>query len=211
MGWFVLLAFAVIALAALIRFARLPRSALELAVAAILIGVGGYAWQGTPGQPGSPVEPRGIPRTPPDPQAIAIRRDMTGQFGADQQWLDLADTLIARGETQTAIVAVRSGLRDNRNSPALWVGLGNALVAHGDGFVSPAAEFAYRRAAQLSPQSPAPPFFYGLALSGQGRLEDADKVWRSLLARTPVDAKWRPELEERLKIVDQALTARATP
>jgi cytochrome c-type biogenesis protein CcmH len=165
MAWLVLLVMAVAAFVALLRYGRLPRSAIELVGAAILVGVVGYAFQGSPTQTGSSVEARQVQRMAPDPGAIAIRRAMTGRFGADAQWLDLADVLIARGETQTAIIAVRSGLRDNRYSSALWVGLGNALVAHGDGFLSPSAEFAYRRAAQLSPKSPAPPFFYGLSLA----------------------------------------------
>lgn len=211
MGWVAIVAFALASFAALVRFGRLPRSAVEIAGAAIVVGLVGYAFQGNPQLPGSPVEARGVQRLPPDPGAIEIRRAMTGQFGADAQWLDLADVLIARGETQTAIVAVRSGLRDNRMSPALWVGLGNALVAHGDGFLSPAAEFAYRRAAQLSPKSPAPPFFYGLALAQQGKLKEAADIWRALLARTPSEAKWRGAVTERLTAIDQALTADALP
>lgn len=211
MAWVVVFAFAAVVLIVLLRFARLPRSALEIAVVAVIVALVGYAFQGAPEKPGSPVEAAGVQRTQPDPGATDIRRAMTGRFGADAQWLDLADVLIARGETQTAIVAVRSGIRDNRNSVALWVGLGNALVAHGDGVLSPAAEFAYRRAAQISPKSPAPPFFYGLALARAGKFDEAAQIWRSLLARTAPGAQWRPAVAERLAALDQAITANESP
>ena len=44
----------------------------------------------------------------------------------------------------------------------LWVGLGNALADHA-GTMTPAAELAFARAAELAPGYPAPPFFLGLA------------------------------------------------
>jgi cytochrome c-type biogenesis protein CcmH len=49
----------------------------------------------------------------------------------------------------------------------LWIGLGNALVDHAHG-LTPPAEFAYKRAAELAPGHPAAPFFYGLALARSG-------------------------------------------
>jgi cytochrome c-type biogenesis protein CcmH/NrfG len=42
-------------------------------------------------------------------------------------------------------------------------GLGNALVLHADGMMTPAAELAFQRAAKLAPDHPGPKFFYGLA------------------------------------------------
>jgi len=211
MGWGIMLGMTAIALVALLRFARLPRSAVEITLAVVLIAVVGYAFQGKPREPGSPVAAAGVERMPSDPGAIEIRRAMTGRFGTEAQWLDTADAFIARGETQTAIVLIRSGIRDNRTSVPLWVGLGNALVAHGDGFLSPAAEFAYRRAAQISPGSPAPPFFYGLALVQAGKFQEAAGVWRALLARTPPTAKWRPAVAARLAALEGAITAGAAP
>lgn len=193
-GWITLLAFAVLAFALIWRFGKLPRHTLELAAAMILIGIAGYAWQGTPGQPGVTMAAQEKPGRAIDALLVQTRQQMSGRFGADQQWLDSSERFIALGQTQLAVLLIRSGLRDNRNSPALWVGLGDALVAHGDGLVSPAAEFAYRHAGQLAPNDPAPPFFYGVALARSGRAKDALAQWKPLLARAPANAPWRETL-----------------
>jgi cytochrome c-type biogenesis protein CcmH len=194
MGWLALFGVVAIAFALVWRYGNLPRHALEIAGAMLLLGVAGYAWQGAPDQPGVSLDAAERPGRPADALLVEIRQQMAGRFGPDAQWLDLTDRLIEMGQTQTAVVAVRSGLRDNRTSPALWVGLGNALVAHGNGLVSPAAEFAYRRAANLSPEDPEAPFFYGYALAKSGQADKALAVWKPLLARTPEKASWRPRL-----------------
>ena len=77
----------------------------------------------------------------------------------------------------------------------MWIGLGNALVDHAHG-LTPPAELAYRRAAELAPDSPAPPFFYGLALARSGDREAAVSLWRNVLAKAPPDASWRPLVEQ---------------
>jgi cytochrome c-type biogenesis protein CcmH len=209
MGFLALFSLICAAFAALWRFGGLPRAALELVGAALFLGIAGYAWQGTPDEPGTNMTAMEKPGRPTDEVLAETRRQMSGRFGTDQQWLDVSDRFLELGQTQTAVLLARSGLRDNRNSPALWVGLGNALVAHGDGLVSPAAEFAYRRAAQLSPGDPAPAFFYGVALAQSGQTERAARVWRALLARSPQDAPWRPQLTAKLAEIDAI--ARAQP
>ncbi|RYD42391.1 MAG: cytochrome c biogenesis factor, partial [Sphingomonadales bacterium] len=87
----------------------------------------------------------------------------------------------------------------------LWVGLGNALAAHGGGVMSPAAALAFDEAAKRDPSHPAPPFFAGLALAQGGDLKGAETVWSQLLARSPADAPWRADLEMRLTQLRQAL------
>lgn len=184
------------------RFGRLHRGTIELVGAALLIGIAGYAWQGRPGEPGQPVKAvtEGVEI---DPALVAQRKALTGQFGTEAQWLDYADTLERLGQTRLAVVAMQSGLRENPKSANLWVGLGNALVVHGGGMMSPSAEFAFQRAADLAPEHPGPPFFFGLALAQSGRFDDADRIWTALLARTPPDAPWRADLVSRLNELKQ--------
>ncbi|MBA3897558.1 MAG: cytochrome C biogenesis protein [Sphingomonadaceae bacterium] len=210
MSWLVLLAFAAIAFAALWRWGRLPRFGLELTAAALCVAVAGYAWLGSPGIPAHPVESREAMGAV-DPQLIATRKSMMGQFGTDAQWLDFADTLGKLGQSRAAVTAMRSGIRDDPRSADLWVGLGNALVAHADGLVTPAAEFAFQRAAHLSPEHPGPPFFFGLALAQNGRTAEAGEIWRALLARTPANAPWREDLLARLMSIGEMTTGAAKP
>lgn len=54
MGWLFLIVLAALTFGALWKSGRLDRTALELAAVAILIGVAGYTWQGTPDLAGSP-------------------------------------------------------------------------------------------------------------------------------------------------------------
>jgi cytochrome c-type biogenesis protein CcmH len=203
MGWGILLALALGSFALLWRYAKMPRSALELTGAALLLGVAGYAWQGAPTQPGINIQSREA-ESKLDPRTADSRKNMMGQFGNEAQWMDYADTMTRMGATQTAVLAMRSGIRDNPKSPNLWVGLGNALVAHGDGFVSPAARFAFDRAAQLSPKHPGPPFFLAVALAGQGQREEAARIWQGLLDRAPKDAPYRADIEARLASIGGA-------
>ena len=203
MAWGIVAGLVVITFAVLWRFARLPRYAVELTAAAILLGIGGYALQGSPSQRGISVTARDAPNKL-DPALVSSRQNMMGRFGNEAQWLDYSDTMMRMGQTQMAVLAMRSGIRDNPKNPDLWVGLGNALVAHGGGLVSPAARFAYEQAARLSPKHPGPPFFLGVALAQEGKTEEAAKMWTDLLARSPANAPWRADLEARLAAIGGA-------
>lgn len=59
MGWIFAFVFAALAWGALYLSGRCPRMALELAAALLLVGIAGYAWQGSPDMPGNPVHPAG--------------------------------------------------------------------------------------------------------------------------------------------------------
>lgn len=204
MTWLFVLGFAVFAVAALWRVGKLPRTGIELTIAAVLIGIAGYVWQGSPMQVGTPVERKDKAMRPLDVSLRALRAATTNQYGDAAKVAEFADTLDRMGLTREAVLAVRTGLRKDPDNPDLWVALGNALVAHGGGVLSPAAEYAFRYAGQLSPTNPAPPFFMGIALVNSGRMEDAAQIWRSLLARAPRDAQWRPDLQARLAAIEGA-------
>lgn len=202
-AWIGALALAVIAISALWRFAVLPKGALELVLAAVVVGLAGYAWQGQPGIAGVSVQSR-EQAVPPDPQAVAIRRMMTNAYGDAAKVAEFADTLDRMGMTREAVIAVRTGIAKDPKNPELWVAMGNALVAHGGQTTSPAAEFAYKRAAALAPAHPAPPFFLGLAQAQSSKFEEAGTTWRALLARAPTDAPWRRDVEIRLAALEMA-------
>jgi cytochrome c-type biogenesis protein CcmH/NrfG len=202
MGWLLIALLAALVLLALWRVAGFGRLTLQLTGAALLIGMAGYAWQGRPALAGSPVPPPAREELPESAFAQA-RETMLGAVDRASFWLRMADSYHRRGDTYSAAAILRSGIRAHPDDPDLWVGLGNALIIHGDGMMTPAAELAFRRAAAIAPDHPGPKFFYGLALAQGGRLDEAERIWLSLLASAPADAEWRPMVVQRLQMIEQ--------
>jgi len=203
MGWIFLLALALIVFAALWRFARLEGAGLQLVGAAMLIALAGYAWQGRPNLAGSPTR-AAEQREVPENAFSAMRHDMLGRFDNADAWLTMADTYLRAGDTEGAAQLIGAALKAHPDNATLWIGYGNALVLHAGGLMTPAAELAFRRAAALAPRHPAPSFFYGLSLAQGGRLDEAEAIWRRLLATAPPGARWRGQVEEQLMLLERA-------
>lgn len=209
-GWLLFLGLALVVLGLLWRFARFDAAALQFLGAALLLALAGYAWQGRPGMPGRPKPPPEKMRLP-DSEFAATRRDVLGQFDRAGTWLTIAESYQRRGDTKSGVDIIRNGLRRGRRDPDLWVGLGNALVLHAGGLMSPAAQLAFARAEEIAPGHPGPRFFYGLALAQTGRIDEAEQVWRQLLAALPEDVSWRGLVEERVRMIEDARAAGRLP
>lgn len=197
MIWLWVMLAAALTIAGIFWLGKLPPAARPLAGAAIMLGLAGYALQGSPSLAGKPVakaaEPEGFG------EAITDRQQgMADRFGPAAQWIAMSDGLARTGKTELAAKTLEKGLEKYPDNVDLWVGLGNALVAHGGGMMSPAAALAFDEAAKRDPTHPGPPFFAGLALAQSGDLRGADAVWSQLLERSPEGAPWRPDLEMRL-------------
>jgi Flp pilus assembly protein TadD len=134
----------------------------------------------------------------PDSAFALEREKLLNKFGSDADVLGTADAFHRQGLNLYAIGIIKGALAKRPKSPDLWVGLGNALVIHGQGVMSPAAQLAFERAAALAPDHPGPPFFLGLAYAQAGQFDRAEQTWRALLDRSPADAPYRAELEQRL-------------
>lgn len=203
MGWIAMLVLLLATGAVLWRFVSGDRAALQFLAAALLLALAGYSWQGRPGLEGRPKPPPERQRLP-DSEFAATREAMLGRFDYASTWLTIAESYQRRGDTWSGAQVIRSGLRESPNNADLWVGLGNALVLHGDGMMSPAAQLAFQRAAQLAPDHPGPRYFYGLALAQGGQYDEAERIWRELVAAAPPDAQYRRLIEERLQALEQA-------
>jgi cytochrome c-type biogenesis protein CcmH len=210
MGWLFILLFSAAILLASWRVAKFDRASLQMLGAALLAAMAGYAWQGRPELSGRPAAAP-VEQQLPDSDFATIRNGMMERFNTASQWLMMADAFHRSGDTRGAVGILRSGLRQHPDDPDLWVGLGNALVVHADGLMTPAAELAFDRAARLAPDHPGPKFFYGLALAQAGRIDEAETVWVELLARAPQGASWRPIVEERLQMLGQMLQSVSPP
>lgn len=201
MGWFLFLVSAIAVGLGLWRLGRLDRSALELTGAALLLALAGYAWQGNPALEGQPVQSAEASDTGEVP--ADLRKTFASSMNAEGQWLGLADALIQAGRARSAVSLLVEATHKAPLNPDVWVGLGNALIVHGGGQMSPAAQFAFEKAAAISPNHPGPPFFLGLGLAQAGKMDEAGEVWRGLLARAPKDAPWKADLEARLTQIGQ--------
>lgn len=190
-GWILLIVLALGAVGAL-WLLGLRGALLQLGAAATFVGAAGYALQGTPEVAGSP---RAAGAAAPPVPLTRIRHDFFGQFSAAEPWLRISEALASRGKSADAVGALKSAVREHPNDPQLWIGLGNALVDHA-GVLTPASDFAYRRAAELAPGHPAPRFFMGLALARSGQADTAVALWRDILADAPAEAPWRPLVED---------------
>jgi len=202
MGWIIILVLLAIIFGGLVWIGKLPRKTYELTGAALLIGVAGYAWQGQPSMAGVSVEP--IEQASSfDEGSIDARNDMGERFGSAREWLVFSDSLNRQGKHGAAANYLRNGISEHPGDPDLWVGLGNALVVHADGVITPASQFAFQKAADISPEHPGPPFFLGLAYAQSGKIDQARAIWTELLKRSAEDAPWRKDLESRLEGIEK--------
>jgi len=191
MGWLILL-FLVATSLGLLWLLGLRGGLLTASAAALLLGASGYALQGRPGVPGAPAE--GGEQHDVFPLTEA-RHAFFGNFTPAESWLRISEALARDGKSEDAVGILQNAVRRYPGDPQLWIGLGNALVDHSRG-LTPPAELAYRRAAELVPGHPAAPFFYGLAMARSGDRQGAVIVWQDILKTAPKDAGWRPLVEQ---------------
>lgn len=187
MGWLALFLLLGLAGAAL-WLLRVRGAMLQACGAALMIGAAGYAVQGRPGLPDVPadtaLEHQVVPLT-------AARHAFFGNFSPEESWMTMSEALARSGNTEDAVGILQNAVTRYPQDAQLWIGLGNALVDHARG-LTPPAELAYKRAAEVLPGHPAAPFFYGLAKARSGDTEGALAIWKRILATAPPDASWRP-------------------
>ena len=206
MTWVLILCIGASVFAVMAFVLKLPRSGWEITGAALLFGIAGYALQGHPGQAGAPHPPAETAKLA-DEALLKERQQMGEAFGKGQTWLVLADALTRQGQFGAAADVLHKALSASPKDADLWVGLGNALVGHSDGMITPAAQYAFQKAADIAPDHPGPPFFMGLALAQTGRLAEARALWAKLLDRSLPDAPYRADLVARLARLDSMLAA----
>jgi cytochrome c-type biogenesis protein CcmH len=190
---------AAVLLAALMILARPLRVPLALPAAFLMLGLAGYAWQGSPGLAGAPVEGRPPARLGQPTLFAQERGAFFEKMGLEAQVLDTADALIRNGNAAYAAGVLRGALSRQPDSATLWIGYGNALTAYAEGQVTPAARFAYDRGAVLAPSNPAARYFLALALAEGGDLDGAETIWRAVVPVAEARPAWRQLVMQKLQ------------
>src|SRR3546814_13848939 len=120
-----------------------------------MLGIAGYALQGSPALPGHPVAKEGAPES--FGEALTdTRQGMADRFGPAAQWLAMSDGFARTGKTALAAQTLEQGLESNPDNVDLWVALDNDLVAHVGGLDTAAAGPSLDEEAQRDPQRPHP-------------------------------------------------------
>lgn len=210
MTWLVVIGLALVVFGAMAFILRVPRSGWEVIGAAVLLGIAGYAFQGRPAQPGSPRAPA-EKAAAGSAGAIAERQKLAQGDPTASKHLVIADALARHGQYGDAAEVLRGAVEQDPANAEGWLAMGNALVAHAEGTISPAAIYAYGRAARAAPDSAGPSFFLGMALIQSGRLGEGRAQWADLLARSPAQAPWRGDLEKRLSELDSFMARQGPP
>lgn len=206
MGWLFLLVLGGAAFGAMVLLG-VKRTLWSMVGSALMLAGAGYALQGRPTLGASPARPMIVPAAT-DPALIELRDRMLGRFTGDGAYLIAADAMARTGDERSAVWVILGGLHKIPNSLLLWVGLGNALVAHDGEQLSPPALFAFQQAARVSPRHPAPPFFLGQAYVEAGDFARARPYWARALALSPAGVSYRRDIAVRLAILDKFLALR---
>jgi len=191
MGWALLLLLAGSSFG-MLWVLRVRGGLLTASAAALLLGASGYALQGSPNLPGAPVAADEGHEIVPLTDA---RHAFFGHFTPAESWLRMSESLERDGHSEDAVGILQNAVKRYPGDPQLWIGLGNALVDHARG-LTPPADLAYQRAAEMAPGHPGALFFYGLAMARSGDRQNALLIWRQILATAPEDAEWRPLVEQ---------------
>jgi cytochrome c-type biogenesis protein CcmH len=113
-------------------------------------------------------------------------------------WNVLAPVLARLGRFDEAVSAYRNSISYNGDSAERRSDLGEALAGAAGGVVTSEAKAEFERAVALNADDPKANYFLGLAAEQDGRNADAASIWRTMLAKAPADAPWRPLVQAAL-------------
>ncbi len=175
-----------------------PRIAAVVAIAAPVLALGIYLALGSPDLPDQPLAARlSTPLEQQDVAALVARVEAhlatNPEDGAG--WEVIGPVYLRMGRYDDAVRAFGNALRLLGSNAERETALGDALVRASNGLITADARAAFERANRLAPQAIAPRFYLAVALSQDGRKDDAIAAWQALLKGAPAGAAWVPLAE----------------
>jgi cytochrome c-type biogenesis protein CcmH len=179
------------------RAAALAALLLLPAGAAIL-----YLMLGSPQLPGEPLAARksGPAESRPIEELVAQVEQRAAQNPNDgRAWEVLAPVYMRLGRFDDSVRAWRNAIRLNGDTASRESDLGEALVAAANGVVTVDAKAAFDNALALDKDDVKTRFYLGIAADQDGKRDEAEAIWRDLLAHAPAGAPWVPVVRQQLE------------
>ena len=175
---------------------------VALAAAALYAGMGNPTLGGSAAPAPAAAPPQAAAGGAEDPQATAeIAQLITGlekkvaQKPDDPQgWQLLGWAYFQTGRAADAADAYGKAVALKPDGPGYQSAWGEALVQAGNGTVTPVAIAAFEKARAQDPDDARARYFLGLARQQAGDAKGALDDWFALLAESPADAPWVPQL-----------------
>ncbi|MBV5263153.1 c-type cytochrome biogenesis protein CcmI [Pinisolibacter aquiterrae] len=198
---------------------RLARVVAVLAVVVIpVFSVGGYLMIGRPDLPDAPLARRLAGAEGQSIEALVAR--VEAHLAANPEdargWEVVAPVYMRLGRMDDAAKAWTTAIRIAGPSERRNIGLGEALVAAGDGAIGPEAQAAFRGALAAEPKAVLPRMYLAAALSQEGKKDEAVAAWKALVASGTDADPWMGVAREELAKAEavaagKAVTPLATP
>lgn len=180
---------------------RETRSLWTLLAAMLVLGLAGYAWQGSPGY--DSVSAKSQEQQRGSPGLISARREFFDPSDPPSRFVITADAFAREGNYERSANILRGAVMENPNDGEAWLALGIVMVEHANGRDSPAAQMAFSQARMRLRGNPGPAFFEGVNAMRAGDLARTRELWINGLADASEDAAGREYLAERLLGLDR--------
>jgi cytochrome c-type biogenesis protein CcmH len=181
---------------------RLRRSTAVLALAGLpIVALGFYIALGSPQLGDFPLAERvqtADPRQPLTNLVAQVEAHLEKNPTDGRGWNVLAPVLARLGRYDDAVRAYRNSITYNGDSSGRRADLGEALTEAAGGVVTAEAKSEFERAVAQNPDEAKANYFLGVAAEQDGRKEEAASIWRTMLAKAPADAPWRPLIQAAL-------------
>lgn len=199
MTWLAVLCLAALCFGGAFILLRGERQMWTSLLAALALGLAGYAWQASPDALSSPH----VSEQDEESDNWGMVDDRKMMIGADRVSRNdkvlIADAFARRGQYADAVEALHHAVDENPQDMDAWLAMGIALAEHSQGVLTPAASFAFDQANYISPSNPAPGYFVGLTMIRRGGFPQAAQIWRQTLQSAGSAEEGYPFLAERLE------------
>ena len=181
---------------------RLRRVAAVIALVGLpIVAVGFYYPLGSPNLGDFPLaqRTRAPDATQPLDNLVAqVEQHLANNPNDARGWNVLAPVLARLGRYDEAVRAYHNSITYGGDSAERRADLGETLTAAAGGVVTAEAKAEFERAIALNADEVKASYFLGLAAEQDGRPADAATIWRTMLAKAPANAPWRPLVQAAL-------------